>query len=316
MRDRDKRILLLLIIVGVALLPYFMYIKPTKVETETVKNDNVRLEARLEELKKMDAHREDYIKKTEEYDEKMMNIINKFPADVIPENYVMFLLETEIHSMTTDEEGNPYLPKTIYFNTYELLENIDTPIEATDVSTNSATLASIDEVSTGFVAKTNESMLEFKCNYDGFKELLVYLRDFKDPMIYRNLEAAYDKKVGAIVGKIKLAQYAIAGEDRTIDAPKFSFTFDGIEEPFDYNVDNLGIRGNLNVYDETGEIVRPGYGIFGPSDLISEDDEDIAGVSGNDVLGENQVADSENLDNAGETEVNEADESTPVPEDN
>ena len=257
MKDRDKRILIILLIIGIALLPYFLYIKQTNVETESINSEIVRLENRLTELQAMNAHREEYIKKTEEYDNKMKAIIEQFPADVLPENYVMFLLGTELHTTKLDEEtGDVIVEKPILFDSYEMTVNTETPIEAQDVSTNSATIGSLDIVETEYVAKTNISSLSFRTYYDGFKDIIQYLLDFEDPMIYRSLDVTYDAEYGTLMGKISLAQYAVSGPGRSLEKPEFTFQYKDIEEVFDYDLDDNNLRGNRKEDAKAG--------LFGP----------------------------------------------------
>ncbi len=50
MTDRDKKIVVILLIIAVIALPYVFYTKDTRADTETQKAVNVDLQARLEQL--------------------------------------------------------------------------------------------------------------------------------------------------------------------------------------------------------------------------------------------------------------------------
>lgn len=253
MSDRDKKIILVLLIIAVVALPYVFVIKDTRVATETIKAQIVELEARLEHLREMDAQRDFYISETERLNKERDKIVALYPADVRPENYTMFLLETEYSSVEVGEDGEAEWVYPLRFDTLSYADNVETEI-------------STEDTNTGLVAVTNASTLSYICYYDGLKYLLQYIMDYVDPMIYSSIDVDFDSELGVCSGDIVLSQYAIKGNDRTLK--------DVVISP---NLDDYELRGNEDV------------GIFGPINKVLEEDEENAEES-NEMSIENEEA--------------------------
>ena len=261
MNDRDKKLGLIVAILAIALLPYFLYIKPKTDEIGSIEAKNVELTARLQELQAMDANRQFYIDKTAEYNEKMEAIVKLYPADVKPENFTMFLLNAEYSSyQKSEEDENVYVWKYPFrFESISYGANIETPISAVDVAIEGTTVESVDSVETNYVGISNTSVLAFRCRYDALKYMLQYLMVYDDPMIYRNISMAMDHDTGVIVGEMALAQYAISGIDSETGKPRelapiewnsdmdgwnFHFGIDDFQIDRPDGLEGVEIRGN------------------------------------------------------------------------
>ena len=242
MSNRDKYLITLVAIAAVILLPYFLYIKPKRDETVNVKNEVVELQARYDYLNELNANRDFYIAETEKYNEMRDEIIALFPADIRKENYTMFLLNTEYsqsyvdYYLTPDEEEEDVVrPEPI---------NVVPLIRIQDVTYGgiSDTPISSEDTDTGFVARSNSSAITYSCyDFETFVDFLQYLMDYEDPMVFRNISIEFDGLDGSISGSMTLAQYAVQGGDRELEAVVI-----------DPDLDENDLRGNEH------------YGIFGP----------------------------------------------------
>lgn len=247
MSDRDKKIIIFLLIVMVIALPYIFYIKNTKVETETTLVKVQELEARYQELQEMDKNRKFWNDEIVRLHKEMDKIIESFPAGIDSANYTMFLLQTEYSSdiVMNEETGELEWQYPIVFSEVSFGESIEMPIAT-------------EETDTGYVALTNVSALTYACYYDGLKYLLDYLMKYEDPMIYSSIKMEFDEETGVISGTILLSQYAISGEDRELPAADFTINISGkdfnIDPDLDLDLDELDRRGNTDVE----------AGIFGP----------------------------------------------------
>lgn len=249
MSDRDKKLIVVLLIAMILILPYVFYIKDTQVNTETVNVEITTLQLRLNYLSMLEDRRGDYIEETEHLNKMRDDIIASFPAGIAPENYTMFLLQTEYSSdlvpleeteyytfsaatsgKATDENGQPttQLQYPILFDNVSYAPNIETPISS-------------EETDTGYVALTNSSALTYRCYYGGVKYLLKYLMDYEDPMIYRSITMEFNPETGVMIGAIQLDQYAVAGADREFPDVEFIIDIDG--QKMDTGL-NDSMRGN------------------------------------------------------------------------
>jgi uncharacterized protein YaaQ len=234
--DRDSKIILVLLIIAIVVLPYVLYTKNLRADTELIKSENVDLKARLEELQEMNKNREFYIAETERMQKERDELIASFPAEIGQENYTMFLQYLEVNSILKanenelamqeddDDETPPFGYKGIEGNTTFLIGS---------VGYNDNDYIQIGEDSdSNLMGVINDSTLAFKCYYDGFRYMLDYILNYEDPMIYKNLKVEYDPDSGQLEGEMMIEQWAIAGNGRKLDpVPVFE------------DIDELDMRG-------------------------------------------------------------------------
>ena len=260
--DRDATIIMVLLVVAIIAFPYVFYIKDTRVETQQLKAEAVTLQARLEQLREMDKHRDDYIEKTKEINDAVDAIVAAFPADIRQENYTQFLLNTEyafggkIDSKTRMTSWDRPREQMLQFDTVDYADNDEIPI-------------STDTIDTSYISVSNTSHISYKCYYPTLKKLLAYFRDQNQcgiPLCYSEFTAEYDKKTGVITGTFAIDQFAIKNTEddgRVLPDVEINPTMDG--EQF---------RGN-KYYD--GGMLDYGIidGVFGPVEYDKEIEEDV-----------------------------------------
>ena len=234
--DRDSKIILVLLIIAVVVLPYVLYTKNLRADTELIKSENVDLKARLEELQEMNKNRDFYIAETERMQKERDELIASFPAEIGQENYTMFLQYLEVNSILKanenelamqeddDDETPPFGYKGIEGNTTFLIGS---------VGYNDNDYIQIGEdTDSNLMGVINDSNLAFACYYDGFRYMLDYILNYEDPMIYKKLKVEYDPDTGQLEGEMMIEQWAIAGNGRKLDpVPVFE------------DIDELDMRG-------------------------------------------------------------------------
>ena len=234
--DRDSKIILVLLIIAIVVLPYVLYTKNLRADTELIKSENVDLKARLEELQEMNKNRDFYIAETERMQKERDELIASFPAEIGQENYTMFLQYLEVNSILKanenelamqeddDDETPPFGYKGIEGNTTFLIGS---------VGYNDNDYIQIGEDSeSNLMGVINDSTLAFACYYDGFRYMLDYILNYEDPMIYKKLNVKYDPDTAQLEGEMMIEQWAIAGNDRKLDpVPVFE------------DIDELDMRG-------------------------------------------------------------------------
>ncbi len=235
--DRDKKLLLILLIAVVIFCPWYFLIKPKNANTAELKADNKTKQERYDYLVELNAHRDEYIKETEKFEKDTKKIVDKYPSDVKPENYAQYLLNIEMYEAALDEP-NPFIFYEITFG-----DNIESAVGS-------------DEVTTGYSAIVNESSVRYTCFYPGVKDVLAYLADYKDPMTYRGFSCEFDSSTGQLKGEIIIDQYAIKGGDKT-ELPKVKIN---------PNLDEWNLRGNPDAES-----------IFGTRTMDFDSDEDDGG---------------------------------------
>ncbi len=249
--DRDSKIILLLLIIAIVALPYVLYTKGLREETEIIKGENVTLQTRLEELQEMNKNRDFYIAETERMKKERDDLIASFPAEIDTENYTMFLNLLEINSLLEAQSRQQALLDDDDDDTprygYEKFDgNTEIWFSVVGFGENEYTAISDETSEDPLSGVINDSTLTFSCKVDGIRYLLNYIKDYEDPMIYRNLTLEFDPGSGRVDGKMMLEQYAIAGRDRKLEPVA----------PIP-DLDELDLRG----IEE--------FGVFGPMDKAS-----------------------------------------------
>lgn len=220
--DRDSKIILLLLIVAVIVLPYVLYTKNLREDTEVIKGENVTLQARLDELQEMNKNRDFYVAETERMKKERDALIASFPAEVSQENYTMFLQYLECNSIVKATENMLALEEddddeTPRFGYSGIEGNTTVLVGSVGYGENDYIAISDENEIDGLVGVINDSTIVFKSYYEGFRYALDYILNYQDPMIYKTLEAEFEPDTGEIECSMLIEQYAISGQGRKLD---------------------------------------------------------------------------------------------------
>ena len=221
MTDRDKKIVIVLLIVAVIALPYVFYTKDTRADTETQKAVNVDLQARLEQLQEMNKDRAFYEAETKRMREERDALIASFPADVQQENYTMWLYYLEKAAYEQAQENMIKLAEdeddeTPRFGYDGIDGNTLFLISSVGYGDNELQYISDENSTDPLTGIINESSLVFASYYEGFRFFLDYVLDADMPIIYRSVSVEYDADSGQLEGEVLMEQYAISGQGRTL----------------------------------------------------------------------------------------------------
>ena len=225
--DRESKIILVLLIVAIIALPYVLYTKGLREDTEVIKGDNLALQARLEELQEMNKNRDFYVAETERMKKERDELIASFPAEVNQENYTMFLQYLEYNSIIKAEEQMAALledeeddevegDETPRFGYSGIDGNTTVLIKTVGYGENDYIPISDEGAADGLTGVINDSTLVFTCYQEGAKYILDYILNYADPMIYKSVTLEFDEETGQLEGNMLVEQYAIAGQGRTL----------------------------------------------------------------------------------------------------
>ena len=220
--DRDSKIILVLLIVAVIVLPYIFYSKNTRAETEEIKGEIISLEERLNTLREMNKNRDFYVAETERMKKERDELIASFPAEIDPENFTMFLQYLEVNSIVQAEENMLALEEDDDDETprfgYSGIDGDSTVLIGTvSYGENDYIQISDEESDELLMGVINESDIGFACHYDGLRYILDYILNYEDPMIYNEVVLDYNDERAEINGEMKISQYAISGQGRTLE---------------------------------------------------------------------------------------------------
>lgn len=234
--ERDKKILLILLSVGLIVLAYqFGYVRFND-KTDEINEKSKQLTVLLNELEEKEANKEQYLSEMETMNKDITEIVNKFPTTLAQENLTMFVVDLEkaanikVSSISFNEVS------VFYNNSAE--EVVENQTEDAQTGNEQAKMDNNEDTQTDIAIKGYESgvVLTYKTTYKGLKEAVDYITSKKGIHI-SDISMSYDHTTGNLTGSITIPMYALDPEG-----------LEGfLEENAEINIDNINI-GSKNIF--------------------------------------------------------------------
>lgn len=194
--NRDKKILVIILIVAVIALPYVLLIKPTQEKEVALDGEIVTLTERYNYLDGLNQQREFYLSEIDRLTAERDVIIGDFAEGIRQENVIMFLRKLELD-----------IP--VKMTTMSFSSNTITPISAGVTGEDGSVTGAIDGLQT-------QTTVAYNCKYEDVKEFLAFILNSDERMVVSNIGINYDESTGTVNGSFALNQYAITGEGREL----------------------------------------------------------------------------------------------------
>ena len=156
MKTRDLNIILCLLAIGILIAGYYLLYRPEKDKETRLTSEINELQARYDDLKAKEAHRDEYIAETAELKKQFEEELTKYPADLNQESTIMFLKGTE-DKFDTWQNVSVGLPRETVFYTLGKTPDTSDVAVGDDASNNS---------SEPYVCTTAQYPIVFKGSYD------------------------------------------------------------------------------------------------------------------------------------------------------
>ncbi len=234
MSDRDKKLLVYLGALIILAAAYFLVGRPFLDKIDELSTEKIQLEAELREKREAVQNKEIYEQGIAEARETIDKIIAEFPEDNADEKSIMFASHAEaevpiwFNQMKFAEETKMMIngQETESASDVEQ-EQLEENVAAAEGEDSGGSVdegsdmqdAGSESGSTGIsdlMYRDTELGLSFETQYDGFKNLLAYIRDYKDRMVIKEIDISYSDLSGLVSGTMVLSQYAILGPDRIL----------------------------------------------------------------------------------------------------
>ena len=253
MSDRDKKLLVYLGALIIVAAAYFLVGKPflDKIDQQTA--EKTQLTQELNEKRKAFENKEMYEQGIVDATNKINAIIEEFPEDNADEKSIMFasVAEREVpiwfSQMKFAEETRNMInggetESASDVEQQQLEENV-AAAEGEEVPSDTdgaeAGRGETSEGSTGInnlMYRDTELGLTFQTQYDGFKNLLAYVRDYEDRMVIKEIDISFEPMSGMVSGSMVLSQYAILSPERVLP--------DVVTDVDNLGTDNIFVNGN------------------------------------------------------------------------
>ena len=249
MRDSDKKILIIIASIAILVLAFVFVVKPKNEDCKRLQSEIIELQARLDDLTAKESQKDQFIQETKEFNEKFDEVVAKYPADLNQESTVMFMKGVEEANEFVNDSVQ--LPRDTVF--YVLGEGqVERPEDAE---------ASEDGEDDRYVCSQNAYSISYNGTYEGLKDYLDYIANYKYRMAISQISIQYDseadKPIDECNGSVTLNAYSISGPEREADVP---------------NVDVA--EGKDNIFTGT-------LGTSGGGAAVSYDADDGAGIVSN-----------------------------------
>ena len=233
MSDRDKKLLVYLGALIILAAAYFLVGKPFLDKIDTLTNEKTELDRQLSEKRQAFENKDVYEQGIVDANTQIQAIIDEFPEDNSDEKSIMFASHAEADvpiwftQMKFAEETKNLIngqetESASDAEQAQLEENV-AAAEGEEVSGNPEGTDSEEataEEGTGGVSdlmyRDTELGLTFEVQYDGFKNLLAYIRDYEDRMVIKEIDISYGEMTGLVTGNLILSQYALLGPGREL----------------------------------------------------------------------------------------------------
>ena len=254
MSDRDKRLLVYLGALIILAIAYFFVGQPFLDKIDALSNEKTELQLELSQKREAYENKSLYKQGVIESRDELEKIIDQFPEDNSDEKSIMFISRAEaevpvwFNQVKFAEETKNMINGEEKDET-ESASDVETAAEEEAVSNaegenvneggrGEAPEAGQSEDTSGInemMYRDTEIGLTFETTYDGFKNLLAYIRDYEDRMVIKDIDVAYSTTTGLATGSLVLSQYAILGPDRILPEVKTDVEDIGTENIFTNN---------------------------------------------------------------------------------
>ncbi len=213
---------LLIMLIGVllAVASYFFVFTKFNERRAALANENAALQAEVDALQELADNKEYYISETERMDKEIGETIQRYPADVLEEDEVMYTAAVQssnqmwVNGLTIQEKQQVMVagPAPVEAAPVEDADAIDAeeaPEEAAPATTEAAAPAA-GLANTVFLY-TSPFTLSYKSTYTSIKDVITSIVTSDDRMSIKNVTIGYDAETGALAGTVDATMYTMEG---------------------------------------------------------------------------------------------------------
>ena len=213
---------LLIMLIGVllAVASYFFVFTKFNERRAALANENAALQAEVDALQELADNKEYYISETERMDKEIGETIQRYPADVLEEDEVMYTAAVQssnqmwVNGLTIQEKeqvmvAGPAPVEAAPVEDADALDAEEAPAEVAPATTEAAAPAA-GLASTVFLY-TSPFTLSYKSTYTSIKDVITSIVTSDDRMSIKNVTIGYDAETGALSGTVDATMYTMEG---------------------------------------------------------------------------------------------------------
>jgi hypothetical protein len=181
--DRDKKLILGILLIAIIVLPIFLFIRPKIDAIKGLDTELVTLNERYNYLKDLDSKRPFYESEIARLNEERKDLVKGFAKGILQENTIMFLRDAELSF----------------------------PINMSAESFGEYNTTVVDDELTALTTTTGVS---YSCEYAQIKDFLNYIFTYSDKMTIPAITMKYD--AGNISGSFDISEFAFINDEEQV----------------------------------------------------------------------------------------------------
>ncbi len=202
MKDSDKKLLLGLAAVAIIVVAYLYVISPTKTKIDTLNGEIATLQSKYNDLKAKEAKRDVYEKEIKEFNEEFTKELVDYPADLNQETTVMFLKGVESQIEFIHKSIQMGQPSTFYI------------LGQGATTSDAQVIVDESQAEESYICQKAEFPIQFKGTYEGVKNYLNYIAEYKFRSNISTMNVQYDPVTSICTGSVTLDTYSVSGPER------------------------------------------------------------------------------------------------------
>lgn len=215
--DRDKKLLLVLLILVIVCVPYFFVIQPMLEKQETLEKEISTLRSEVSYQESLALRKAEYEQEAADYALAEEELIAQFPSELSQDASIMFINETEKKipiSLYQVTFGDDVAAQVTSEAEEEAIADVEeamgetTQTQVIEDNTNTTGLGG------GLTGISTQTRFVYDAGYEEFKDFLKYILDYHDRMVITELDAQFSSELDLLNGNFTLTQYALSGRDR------------------------------------------------------------------------------------------------------
>ena len=225
--DRDKKLILLVLLAAIIALPIFLFIRPKNNQIKEMEEELVGLNERYDYLKGLSEKQKEYEDTIVELNAKRDAMVADFAGGVKKENVIMFLRAIELSE-------NPVYMSVVSFG------------EVTEEVVTEDTIDENGNYVEGLTSIVYPTTITYRAEYKDIKAFLNYIFTYKDKMNVSAISMNLNGDTNQIEGTILLEQFAVSGNGKEVEDASIPSIKHGSERLFKLELDD---QGNPKTYE-------------------------------------------------------------------
>lgn len=230
MKKSDKTIILMLVGILLAVGAYFLVYQKLTAETETMQKANAELKKEVDYLQELANNKQKYIDDTAAMQVKIEEIKAQFPAQYLPEDEILYMIETE--------DAHTAVASSINMQTTTVVEvpvpESEAPVSTDEESADSETteISTEETVQSDILLYKTPVVTNIFSDYDAIKNILKQVNTDKNRKSVDTLTISFDSKTGELISTIAMSMYSLTGTEAVYTTPKVDGIVYGTDDIF------------------------------------------------------------------------------------